>query len=186
MIDSIDWKALAKELGSIGPGGEVSGSNKARRAIEILIGEPALRASVDHYIAQAPRSELARSVLWLLRPWSAMVYCHDIWKSSASIEVRRSAVELLRVVADHRALIWIEQFLADQDEGIQICGAGVLDQLLWSYLVSPEEAEPLLVCAENHITAAVRECAKFIRGYLRTRLESEPRNADDSPLIGSG
>ena len=175
MIDSIDWKSLAKQLGSTVPGGEASGNKKARRAIEILIGEPAIRASVDHYIAGAPGSELARSVLWLLRPWSAMVYCHDIWKSSASIEARRSAVELLRVVADHRALVWDQQFLADEDEAIQICGAGVLDQLLWSYLVSPEEAEPLMACAENHITIAVRERAEFNRGYLQTRAESTDR-----------
>jgi len=173
MIDTIDWSALANQLGSLTLEGERSGSEEARRALEILIGESAIRTSVDHYIAQAPGSELARSVLWLLRPWSAMAYCYDIWRSSTSIEARRSAVELLRVVADHRALGWVEQFLADMDEVIQIWGAGVLDQLLWSYLVSPEEGEPLLVCTENHNNAAVRERAEFIRRYLRTRSDSE-------------
>lgn len=181
MIDLIDWSALANQLGLLTPTGETSGRDKAMRALEILIGEPAIRASVNHYIANAPGSELARSVLWLLRPWSAMAYCHDIWRSSASIEARRSAVELLRVVADHRALGWVEHFLADEDYAIQAWGVGVLDQLLWSNLVSLQEAEPLLVCAENHTTPAVRERAEFIRGYLRTRADSVRGNADDPP-----
>src|SRR5262245_48164111 len=173
MLNPIDWSALANQLGCLTPAGETSGNDKARQALETLIGESAIRASVDHYIARASGSELARSVLWLLRPWSAMAYCHDIWRSSASIEARRAAVELLRVVADHRALGWVEHLLADEDEVIQTWGVGVLDQLLWSYLVSPEAAEPLLACAENQATATVRNRAEFIRGYLRNRADSD-------------
>jgi len=179
MISPIDWSALANQLGCLTPAGETSGSDKARQALELLIGEPAIRASVDHYIARAPGSELTRSVLWLLRPWSAMAYCHDIWRGSASIEARRAAVELLRVVADHRALGWVEHLLADEDEVIQHWGVGVLDQLLWSYLVSPEEAEPLLTRAETHSAATVRERAEFIRGYLRSRTDCDRESVDD-------
>jgi hypothetical protein len=181
MLDPIDWTTLVKQLGLLANGGEMSSSGDARRALEILIGEPAIRASVDHYITRAPGSELARSVLWLMRPWSAMVYCYDIWKSSRSIEDRRTAVELLRVVADDRALNWVGQFLEDADEPIQIWGAGVLDQLLWSNLVEPEEAELVLVRAENHSSAAVRERVGFIRGYLRGRACQKQENNDDEP-----
>ena len=181
MLDPIDWTTLAKQLGLLANGGEKSSSGDARRALEILIGRPAIRASVDHYITGAPGSELARSVLWLMRPWSAMVYCYDIWRSSPSIGDRRAAVELLRVVADRRALNWVGQFLEDKDDAIQAWGAGVLDQLLWSNLVEPEEAEPVLVRAENHSSAAVRERVGFIRGYLRRRACQKQENNDDEP-----
>jgi hypothetical protein len=53
---------------------------------------------------------------------------------------------------------------------------GVLDQLLWSELIEPEEAEDLLRTAEQHENEAVRERAEFIRGFLRARAETdEPR-----------
>jgi hypothetical protein len=174
MIDEIDWSALANQLGLLRPGppdnpaarSESSGNGPAMRALEILIGEPAIRASVDYYITHAPGSELARSVLWHLHPWSAMVYCYEIWRSSRPIEDRRSAVELLRVVADRRALGWVGEFLADEDADIQGWGVLVLDQLLYSGLVA-EEAEPLVVGAETHPNPEIRERAKILRGYLR-------------------
>ncbi len=50
----IDWEALARQLGLLRPDGESSGSDAAMRAIEILLGEDRLRASVDFYVAYRP------------------------------------------------------------------------------------------------------------------------------------
>jgi hypothetical protein len=77
------------------------------------------------------------------------------------------AVELVRVVADHRALSWVAEFLDDEDSHIQVWGVGVLDQLLWSHLIEPEAAEDLLRMAERHQNEAVRERAEFIRSFLK-------------------
>ena len=52
-------------------------------------------------------------------------------------------------------------------------GSGVLDQLLWSELIVPDEAEDLLLTAEQHENKAVRERAEFVRGFLRGRMERE-------------
>ena len=169
MLDPIDWTALAKQLGLLTETGEQCSWTDVQRALEILIGERAIRASVDDCIAGAPGTLLASEVLMLLRPWSAMVYCYDIWKSSRPIEERREAVRLLRVVADHRALSWVGEFLDDQDESIQSWGIGVLDQLLWRNLVLPEEAESLLVRAEGHANPVVREKTEWIRSFLRVQ-----------------
>jgi hypothetical protein len=79
---------------------------------------------------------------------------------------RRAAVELLRAVADHHAVPWIEEFLGDPDEVICRWGIGVLDQLLWGERVRPDECEELLRRAESHRDAHVRERAAAIRGYL--------------------
>ena len=173
MSGEIDWERLASELGLLRADGESSGSDDALCALELIIGEDALRRSVDHFVARRPGSELARSVLWQLRPWSAMSYCYEIFKGQQELENRRAAVNLLRVVADHRALPWIKGFLDDSDPVIQSCGIGVLDQLLWSELVEPEDAEEFIQAAETHGDQHVRERAEFIRHYLHDRAGME-------------
>jgi hypothetical protein len=42
----------------------------------------------------------------------------------------------------------------------------VLDQLTFSELVEPEEAEALLLVMERHENGAVREQAERIRGFM--------------------
>ena len=71
--------------------------------------------------------------------------------------------------ADRRALPWIPEFLHDSDPDIQAWGIGVLDQLLYSELTWPDEAEKLIETAELHQNNLVREGAERIRRYLRTR-----------------
>jgi hypothetical protein len=117
--ERIDWDALARELGSIRApdevGTESGGTELACEAIERLIGPACLANAVDYYISLQPSFELARSVLWHVHPWSAMVRCREIFASESDLQTRRSAVELLRVVADRRVLPWIPEFLADRD-----------------------------------------------------------------------
>jgi len=79
-----------------------------------------------------------------------MARCHELAQLPNEIETRRNAVELLRVVADRRALPWVSDFLDDTDFQVQSWGVGVLGQLLWSELIEPEEAEELLERAARH------------------------------------
>ena len=166
---AIDWMALAKQLGTLREQGERGSSVDADRAIEIIIGPDNLRAAVDHYISHKPGYELTRFVLWRLRPRSAMERCREIYLTEADIEVRRDSVELLRVVADRRVLPWIPEFLNDPDDGVQLWGAGVVDQLLQSNLVEPEECTELLSAMSQHANRGVRERHAFIREYLAAR-----------------
>jgi hypothetical protein len=174
----IDWEKLATDLGALTPNGETGGSEPARRALELLIGEDALRSSVDYYIDRRPGSELARSVLWQLRPWCAMSYCYEIFKGSRDVEDRRTAVELLRVVADARVIPWITEFLKDNDLGIQDWGIGVLDQLLWSELTWPDDVEDLIETSAQHQNEYVRERVDFIKKYLHDRVQRESETTD--------
>jgi hypothetical protein len=169
MASTIDWKQLAQQLGTLGPNSETGGTDVAQQAIAILLGEDELRATVDYYVCGGPGSELARSVLWLLRPWSAMRRCYEIYKSAATVEKRIAAVELLRVVADSRAIPWISEFLADSEPSIQNCGVGVLDQLLWGGGGDEEECAALLEIARNHSSPYVREQAAWIGDFLKQR-----------------
>lgn len=165
----IDWDEIRVVIRSEMPDNDAAGFAAARRALELVLGEQVLRQSVDHYVEMRPAYELIRSVLWLLRPWSAMIRCHELAQPPNDIETRRNSVELLRVVADERALPWVSGFLDDEDPAIQSWGIGVLDQLLWSELVEPDQAETLLERAERHENGGVRERVEFIRGYLRER-----------------
>jgi hypothetical protein len=169
---NIDWAALAQSLGTLHEGGESGGSNVARKALELIIGESEIRAAVDYYVSQNIGAELTRHVLWQIRPWSAMQRCCEIYEHSDDIDERRSAIELLRVVADGRAVPWVEQFLDDPDDGIQNWGAGVVDQLLWSDSVDPEDCKHLLDRMAAHPNSSVRDTYDFISKYLKSREES--------------
>ena len=170
MHEQIDWAKLGAEIGLKASYGEYGcGSDDARRALECIVGEDVLRASVDYYVEHRFGCELARAVLWQLHPFSAMLRCYEIFKSSESCESRRAAVELLRVVADGRAMAWISEFLEDEDALVQVWGIGVLDQLLGSNLIETESAEMLLRTAEQRRNRSVREQAAFIRSYLDSR-----------------
>jgi len=182
----INWDEVRSALRFLMPQCEPAGSDAARLALEMILGEDALKACVDYYVADGPASELVRSVLWLLRPWSAMARCRELATLPNRIETRRSAVELLRVVADRRALPWVAEFLEDEDAQVQSWGIGILDQLLCSNQIEPEEAEVLLQQAVRHENGAVRERAEFIRGFLRDRREHGDGQAEPGNLTTNG
>jgi hypothetical protein len=169
MNASIDWTQLARQLGLLRENGESSGSDAAMRALELLLGEDNLRAAVDHFVSFQPGSELVRSVLWMLHPWSAMQRCYEIYRSDAEIEQRRNAIFLLRFIADRRALSWAQEFLDDPDSSIQNCGANMVDQLLWASLVEPEDCAELLEKMARHPNTSVQETFAWIRSSLRKR-----------------
>lgn len=162
---NIDWQSLAEKLQS----GNRGGTELARRALIEIIGEEAISASVDHYIDLRDGSELARSVLWLLRPEAARRRCLEIYQNDSDLERRQMAIELLRVLATRDTLPWVSTFLTDPDPTIQNWGAGVVDQLLWSELVVPAECAALLHTMKTHPSASVRERYEFVQGFLNDR-----------------
>ena len=165
----INWVELEQQCRTKGFNGY--GSTEAMTALEIIVGEDTLRNAVDYYVDLKPVSELTRQVLWQLRPPSAMARCYEIFKSDPDLERRRTAVELLRVVADRRVLPWIEEFWADPDAGIQNWGAGILDQLLWGGGLDAQDKDAvrLLHQGEEHPNSGVRELMAFILKYLSDR-----------------
>jgi hypothetical protein len=113
-----------------------------------------------------------------------MERCHEICRNSENAESRRTAVELLRVVADRRVLPWVRGYLEDADVSVQYWAAGIIDQLLWSNLAELEECANLLEEMSRHPHAGVQERATFIRSFLREReSRTEPPAAPDSGTI---
>lgn len=169
-----NWEIIARELGCIDESGqESSSSNKAKEAIEILLDKDFLRNAVRYYVSYGAGRELLRGVLWQLHPYSAMEECYIIFKTVSDIQSQRDAVELLRVVADRRALKWVPEFLAHEDQMVQSWGIGVIDQLVFSELCGPEEVTPMLQSAQSHDNKNVREKAAYILSMIT---ENEERN----------
>jgi hypothetical protein len=166
---TIDWERLAREFDAV----TVVSTRDAQLALAEIVGADRLRAAVDWYIAGRPGSELARFVLWQLRPLAARDRCLEVWRSSFVAADRQMAVELLRVVATGDDLWLVAEFLADADAGVQLWGIGVLDQLAWSNLVEREDVMPILALADGHLNPEVREKAEFIRDFLRDREEAD-------------
>ncbi len=173
MNKRIDWEGLSRQLNLIGDGdsSEVGGTEAACRALELLLGRDAIRDSVDLCLSCQLGSGLARSVLWLLRPWSAMERCYQVYRESHQPDQRRLAVGLLGATGDRRALQWVPEFLDDLDEGVRECAARLLDQLHFSCLVELEEIEDLLSVAKKHENPSVREAVEGIRDREARRRE---------------
>lgn len=171
MKEEIDWEQLAKNLGLLEDASESASSHDAGLAIEQLIGTQRLSDSVDYYVAGRKGSELARAVLWRLHPWSAMKRCYEIYKTSENSEWKAAAVELLRVVADKRALKWIKEILEDSNPTIQNWGIGIIDQLTFSGRVFPEDVMPLIEEAEQHSNTYVKEMASKIKVRLNSEIQ---------------
>ena len=176
----IDWAHLSNKLGCESSGG----TQYARQALSKIIGDDAIIEAVEYYISGHQGAELARSVLWHIHPEIGMDYCYKIFKEDPDIERRRIAVELLRVVADKKALGWADDFLNDPDSDIQAWGAGLVDQLLWSELVEEEDCATLLITIKKHENLQVRERYDFISGFLAGRKGNSEQAGDDQPPTG--
>lgn len=157
-----NWEEIAKELGTLREYSEIGGSSLGVEALEVILGAEFFEQAVEYYISCKPGFELARSVLLCVKPWTAMKHCYEIYKNTNDIEVKRSAVELLRVVSDRRVLEWIPEFLSDPDEGVQNSGIGVVDQLLFWQILHDEDVRPILESAMNYSSEYVRKQARWL------------------------
>jgi len=164
----VNWEQMAREVGSlVVDGRESGGTHYARAALSNLLGNKVIVEAVGYCLELGPGSELARSVLSLIKPPAAMMECYRVFRDSADPVERGCAVSLLRDVADGTALGWLDAMLNDPEPGIQQGGAALLAELVWDGRVEPEEAEPWVVKAEGHDNPDVRRVARQMRRDYR-------------------
>jgi hypothetical protein len=162
-----DWAALARRIDSF----ESGGTEVGRKAIIDLLGEPFLADAVDFYVDYPDAFQVAQSVIDLLQPEVCRQRCLEIYTTETRPSRRRGAVELLTAIGDRSTLPWVATFLGDKDESIQGLGASVLDALVWTERIEPDEAEQFLSLAEASDSSSARETAARIRKYLKERAE---------------
>ena len=149
----MNWDQLANELGCPNQGGDAH----ARTGIARILGDEFICEAVDKAIVISdPGSELARAVLILLRSKKAADYALRLYRESSDLELKRSAVNLLKAISDETILEFIPEFLAHEDEGIQNWGAAIVDQLAFSGVVDESDCSTALLIMERHSNPQVR------------------------------
>jgi hypothetical protein len=171
-MPSIDWYDLAERLGTITETatgwGESGGTTVAAEALSQILGDDELRCAVDYYVSRRPGMEMAKSVLQLLKPASAMDRCHEIFLAGQDYDDVSFAINLLQYVADPRVLERVPLYLASDNEGAQYWGIGIVDQLVSFGGVELEDARPVLQLALDHQSEKVRERARWIIDNAQT------------------
>lgn len=168
---AVDWRALARSLGTVHARGESVSLEDALFAIETILGEELIRAAVDDYVALRPGRGLARAILQFLGSKAAVWRCQEICKTGESLGARAEALELLCLVADVRAIPWIEEFLDVPETRLQDIMARHLTDLARGNHLN-DTARRLLPRLEGHPNSAVREAAVAFRDFFQ-RLEQE-------------
>lgn len=162
----IDWYDLAKRLGTItetATGRSESGGTRiAIQALTEILSDEELRGAVDYYVSRQPGWEMAKSVLQLLKPPSAMDRCHEIFLTSDDQDDVSFVINLLQYVADSRVLDRVPLYLASDNDGAQYWGVGIIDQLVSFGGVELGEAMPVLRLALDHSSEKIRERAQRI------------------------
>lgn len=163
-----DWTLLAKKLGSIKEDGSESGSTAyAKLALEEILGEEWIYNTVDFIMTYRPGRELALNCLVDLETEKAAQYAYQIYKNNKG-EIRQDAVWLIGKIAHPASFQWVEEFLNDPE--VLSWGLGLLDQLLWTEKIQPDNrTEDLLDLAMLNSEGALAKNVAFIREYLERR-----------------
>jgi len=172
---TINWEALAKQVGDIGDQ-EGSSTLSGRRALEILLGEEQIRGAVDYWISQKPGCFTAEMVLSILRSRIAMERCYEIYKAERGTENAIRAVFLLAVIAESMALPWVSEFLSNESLGIRWNGLIVISTVLRGPLNDEgiELARQLLRKAESDSDSRLSQRAREIELEFSSTLATSP------------
>ncbi len=144
-----DWGLLARVIGSPENQG---GDYIARLALARILGDEEIIRAVHTYVSWGPGFEVARSVLWFLRPRTASLECERIFRDSHDLQERRNALELVRGIRDASVLDWLENALRDPDQGVRNWAIDVLRYLGYGGMIE-------LTHVERHLAVA-REVAE--------------------------
>lgn len=173
----MSWSELIAQAPPRDPHQAFGDPAQARAALVGLLGEQTIANAVRAYVEGSPQAELARSLLELLAPPAAAEACRALLFDQADVPApaRQAACELLRVVADERALAWAEALIDDEDREVARLAMALVDRLLISGQVAPEQVDALVERAERSRDDGLREQARLTREELQRRRRGRPR-----------
>ena len=146
-------------------------AGKSKLALESFLGKLWIKNTVDYIIQLKPEWNLAVNCLRILESEYATDYAYQIYKNSTTKEDCRIAVSVIKDIAHPKSIEWIAEFL--NDKNVADFGLGVLDQLLWSEKIEPNElTESLLNLATESWNGQLNEKVEFIREYLSEKSSS--------------
>lgn len=164
----IDWSAIARELGeeqrlSSGATMMSASPNLGRRVLDRMLGREAIEDAVETVACYAEGSGVAESMLGVLRSRHATEYCYRKLREARGADERRGYAHALRCCADGIALGWLDALWSDEDAGVQVLAAKMLEGLIYSGVVDQDEMESALERGSRHSDPVVRENVGFAR-----------------------
>ncbi|MFI2743358.1 hypothetical protein ACG2LH_11510 [Zhouia sp. PK063] len=161
-----DWSKISELIKS--NNSELTLDGKSRLAIESFLGKSWIENTVDYIIELKPGWDLAVNCLRILESEYATDYAYNIYKNSTDKNDRRIAVLIIKDIAHPKSIDCITEFL--NDENVADFGLGILDQLLWTEKIEPNElTELLLNLASEKWNGGLKEKVEFIREYLKEK-----------------
>jgi hypothetical protein len=158
-----EWNQISKLINKTNS--KLTLNRKSKFAIELFLGKKWIKNTVDYIIQLKPEWNLALNCLRILESEIATDYAYRIYKTSANKEDCRYAVLIIKDIAHPKSIDWITEFL--NDENVADFGLGVLDQLLWTEKIEPNElTESLLNLATEKQKGKLAKKVEFIRKYL--------------------
>ena len=159
----VDWARLAVDAGARDTA--VGGDRLARRAAEMLIGADVIDAAVDAVLGGGEGSELALSLLMLLRSERASARAIAIYRSSSGDRASSAAALVARIAAPGAAAV-VEALLADDDTAGW--GVDLLERLIVRQGIDDDDAARLGEIVRRHPSERIRaEIARIESAFDR-------------------
>ncbi len=159
-----DWSRLRRQLVDAGESNAEGGTRVAQAAVERLLGPDVIHDAVSEYLSGGDWSELARSVLRLLRSPLARRACLETIREGDP-DRRRSATELLRAICTLESAEVLRPLLSDADPEVAMWAAKGVDELALD--LSDEALERWIQDLERSPVGEVRA----VGAELRLRLD---------------
>lgn len=156
---TVDWGDLADQLGA----DSTVSTRHAHAVLAAIVGEDEIQGAVDAYLRHGRGSELARTVLRMLRTPMATEYCMTLYRAATTPERRRDVVELLRGICGPEGLAYFDELLADDSDDVAFWAADLLRELMWFGEDESDEFRRALAHAEAHHLERVRTVAAEVR-----------------------
>jgi len=129
----INWHKLASDMELITETkhgrSERSGTKVAMEAIVKVLDDQFIIDTVDYQISNQAGSELARSVLMLLRPKIAMQRCWQIFESTNNEQTASFALFLLRDICDESIFGKVSQLINNENALFRLHAIHIIDEL---------------------------------------------------------
>ena len=148
--NQINWHKLALKLETITDTengySEVGGTKIAETALTEILGDEFVIQAVDYYVTRSPGSELARSVLMLIKPKIAIQRCWEIFDSYIDKQQQYNALSLLRDICDISVMERIPELFSHNDHRVRMAALALVDEL--SVIREVMELEDAMQCCK--------------------------------------
>jgi hypothetical protein len=179
MQQRINWAELAEQAGIVTrrlPSGATTtnqGSDEARRALEVLIGDDNIQHGVELWLAgrsgEQAGAATAYCVLTYIRSWKGTEVAYTAYRTARDAgdqSLAALAVVFIGNICHPAALQWVDEFLAYPPTAN--AGVGLVDHALFTGAIYPDDnrLESWLRTAEQSTDAYVLEAVGRVRASM--------------------